>query len=873
MAHTAAVSSMVEELIKVTTKTSSGPQFERYKGLALREFATPQSGRTDQYLVNSRLEGLEEKARILNNDPLADVLHARLAELLPRSDTWIPEILTLLLQLSDRPVQNTKLEDLVLLKKDPTAAPLTWADIVADDPLDDQEGLWKNVDFSADAFDEDESVEVDEADESEQTPSSNLLNSESIEVTLDSLLVPENTSRLHEIEDVQFWQKKSAVSDGDHQPKLLLTELQVIREVIFMLLGLPTSIFTTDAMSCIVVNSDLAVRQLSQRALADLLQGFTIIGDKLAAIRQWSRRRTEVPLEQTFQAALVSRLVDIDSTFHKIQARIHRPQAQRTPSLMQLYHEVSHNSRFILQICEIINDVKLKPKPQLPFGILERCFDGTCVNQSMGDAEEYEYMAKLFFDCFQTYLRPIRYWMESGQLNRHDRIMFIRKSEEDVPLDSLWQKQFYLLQNDTAQLHAPRFLHLAAKKIFNTGKSVAFLRQLRYEVDQVGVLPHTKSEMKLEEVCRELDVGMLSPFTELFDMAFDSWIDSRYHLSSSVLRGQLETEYGLQRSLDALQFVYFCRNGSVSSNISLIIFEKIDRGNQRWNDSFILTELFQEAFGCLACVDIESLEVRSNEPSRKAGRSMSVLEDLRVFYTLSWPIANIIRLESMKTYQRVFIFITQIQRAQYLLQRQKLSRNASTSDKEPVLLIYRLHHQLLWFTSTIQSYTTDVVLSATNADMLVRMRSAEDVDSMIEVHDKYISQLQDRCFLTKQHSPIRQATVSLLDLTVLFSDVQASYSRQPSLERHETLEAYSQHRKGAPEASQDDDDSDDNAGKAEVCPISNTDLPDVDKLRSMCDTFGKLHGFVTAAVQGVSKANDAACWEILANNLAAGLEK
>jgi len=881
MAYTVAIGSLVEDLIRVTINTPSAGQIEEYKKFALREFSSSPSGRTDHFNVNARLEGLEEKARILNDDRLSDALQARLAELSSRSDEWTPEVLSLLLQLSDRPVQNTKVKDLILLGPDTPAAPLTWADIVVDDPLDDHDGIWENVDFSADVSDEDESIQPDMSDNPGQSPGSSVLNFESIETTLESLIVPGDANRVREIEDAQFWQQNGLVTHRERQPTLLLTELQVIREVIFIFLGLPASICTMDAEGSIHLYPGLVIRQVSQRALADLLQAFVDVATKLATIRRWTKRRTAVPLEQTFQAALASRLVEVDSTFHKIQGRILHFQTQFAPSLMQLYHEVNDNSRLILQSHEIINNLRLMPKPELPFGILERYFDVTCFNQSMGDADGYEYMARLFFDCFQTYLRPLQYWMERAQLSRHDQIMFVRKSEEDVPLGSLWQKQYYLLQNDSAQLHAPRFLHLAAKKIFNTGKSVEFLRQLGYELDRLGVLSHPRPELTFEKVCQPADLGMLSPFTELFDMAFDGWITSQYHSSSSVLRRQLETECGLQRSLDALEFIYFCRNGAISSNTTVKIFERIDHGNRRWNDSFVLTKLFQEAFSSLACVDVDSLEVRSSakatyDNSQRTQRSMSVLEDLCVNYTLSWPVANIVRLESMEVYQRVSVFVTQIQRAKYLLQRQKLSGAASKSNKAPLSLIYRLHYQLLWLTNTILTYTMDVVLSATTTDMRASMRRAEDMDSMIKVHEEYISQLQDRCLLTKQHSPIRQAVISLLDLTVLFSDMQALYVKQPSKDagQRKTSEPYTGRRKEKTPASDDeDDDSDDDTGNTNTKPMLGTEIPDIVRLQSLCDTFRKLHGFVTAAVQGISKANEAACWEILANSLAAGLGK
>lgn len=885
MAHTAAIGSLAEDLIKATIKATSKAQLERHKRSALREFGTSKAGRTNQFVVNARLEGLVEKAGILNNDQFANALHVRLAELSSRSKHWTPEILFLLLQLSDRPVQNTRVEDLLLLEPDSSPAPLMWADIVADDPYDQQEqGLWKLVDFSADASDEDESDRINVSDDSESTAASSVFPPSNIGANLDNLIIPRSTDRSLKANAARFWQQKGSSVNDMRQPKLQSTELHVIREVVFMLLGLPTSICTTDIQGKTQMKSELAIRQLSETALAGLLQRFTDIVDKLTTIRQWTSTETNVPLEQSFRAAVASRLVELDSTFHKLQLRILRPQLQVAPSLIQVFHEVNDNSRLALHIHEIVQYLGLRPRLELPFDILEQCFDRACVCQSLGDADGYEWMANIFFDCFQTYLRPIQDWMERGQLSRYDRIMFIKESDEDMPLASLWQKQYRLLQNDNAQLHAPKFLRLAAKKIFNTGKSVSFLKKLGCGMHPLGAPTRSKRPgLTFETVCRPADSRMLCPFSELFDEAFDGWITTQHHLASSALRTQLEEECGLQRSLEAIECIYFCRHSPVSSKILAKIFENIDRCDRRWNDNFIITEIFREGFSSSTCVDIDDLEVRSSVSTHRTGRSMSVLEDLRVNYTLSWPVANIINMGSMETYQHIFTFVAQIQRAKYLLQRHRLFRGASPSDREPCLLIQMLRHRLLWFINTILSYIMDIVLSANTLDMRANMTNAEDVDSMIVVHEQYISQLKDRCLLTQQHKPIRQAVILILDQTVLLSNIQAFYASRCSSEerrvfigsRSRPIQGTGIERQNDAQHGSDDDDDDDGGDEVNDKPDailrSSSEPPEMGKLRNMCDIFNELHGFVTASVQGVSKAHNIDCWEILADSLAAGL--
>ena len=86
-----------------------------------------------------------------NEDPLADALGERLDKLTALQVKWTPEILHLLLELSDQPVSKSKLERLHFLKQpEPDAGPiLKWKDLVAEDPLLREKSVWRNVDFAA----------------------------------------------------------------------------------------------------------------------------------------------------------------------------------------------------------------------------------------------------------------------------------------------------------------------------------------------------------------------------------------------------------------------------------------------------------------------------------------------------------------------------------------------------------------------------------------------------------------------------------------------------------------------------------------------------------------------------------------------------
>ena len=887
MAHNAYTTSLTQDLVKATL---SGQSVDKFTRLALSTFANAHSGRTNQFDVTARLEGLEEKARILNNDPLADALHDRLQELSLISNKWTPEVLSLLLQLSDRPVQESRVEDLKLLRPDTSPAPLTWADIIADDPLDDEDGIWKDIDYRDNESNEDNQSELNLADSSSEICEEYSSNDyETARPHAEDLIDPDHHKKLEQIRKAQFW--KTENSDGldpileqkDDQPKILITESQLVCEVVFMLLGLPTSVYTISSQTGpIALSQTVGLRHVSHDSTTTLLNSFAEIGDKLLNVRRWIGKTTAIPLEQTFQASLASRLNELDSALSMIEARMLDHRNEITLSLLALYEEVSVSSRLIQQTSEILMRLARLPESELPFQILEYLFEVSCTNQMIGDSSAYEYMARLFFDCLHTYQRPIRLWAEKGLLDEQDRVIFIKENQTNVPLSSLWQDKFHLVKDPSGNLHAPSFLHLASRKIFNSGKCVDFLRHLGYEPDEPQAQSCDESSISFENVCGSADDGSLSPFPVLFDLAFDRWIAGMHLSSSSMLRERLDKGFGLQRSLDALEYIHFCRNGALSSNFTFALFERIERGHLGWNDSFTLTELIQNAYRGISSIDPEQLQVRTRIKTSQRGlrhvrRPMAVLEDVHINYILPWPIANIIKTDCTETYQRVSILLMQIQRAKYLLQRQKPSRQFQKVVAQSSSLIDSTHHRLLWFTNTMLTYITQMVLSATSTSMRSSMKLALDVDGMIEVHDTYITQLKHQCFLTKQHASLHQAIVSLLDLTVLYSDIEASHathvvsktkplsgdvnaSSKPSLTRVTSGIA----------DSDSSDDSDSEAGAAKTDSLAATAPSEIDNLNHIGNTFSRLHTFIAATVLGVSKADSAPYWEMLASSLAAG---
>ena len=868
MAHVNEVGILLEKLVLAHTRDLQENEIERRKRSANETFTSSRFQRTNQFEISTRLDGLVEKLEVLNKGDLADALGSRVKELTSYAHKWLPETLSLLLQLSDRPAHKSKIEDLVHLEDQVPASATEWSGCDAEISIDEDTGLWRNIDFADDDSIGDEASEYEQSEESEIGQGSGTPPTEDLDYRLKGLLLPVRSTDLDDLAKDQFWRQPEDVEDeivNTSDNALVLTELQAIREVLFMLLGLPTAIYSRPSNGDLILSPNVSVRHLSPNSTDNLLNEFASIGRYLDRTRKFTSSGESTPLVQTFQAILCQRLRMINCSLNYIQQKFLDDRQDSILSLLGIYEEVHQATRLFRQLDSTLNTLDRSSHSQWPFRILESLYEISCSCQCIGDLEAYEYVASIFFESFRAYLKPVCLWMETGQLSTYDSIMFIKRTESNVPSGSLWHDQFHLIYRDDGTLHAPNFLRLAAKKIFNTGKSVDFLKQLGFDEISQFYSKHDDHVMSFDTVCREPDPGMLSPFSQLFNVAFERWIASRHQSYSAVLRAQLKQQCGLDKTLDALGTIFLFRDSAFIHTVLVPIFDRMNNGRRTWNDAFVLSGLLQSAFTAVPCVAHENIIVQSTKPANRdkepAQRSMALLETLSIAYTLPWPIANIIRPASISIYQRVFTLLAQSYRAKHLLQQHKPPQvDSSCYTKRQLHQIYNLRTRLLYFTNTLLTHLTAMVLDPCTVSMRTQLSRASDVDAMIATHATYVENIEDQCLLTKKHTSLKQAVVSMFDLTVLLSDLLGRSEHGKPLRR---LQSRAKARRSSLSSSEDDED--------QTPPRHHCKETDVDvRLDQIQESLTHLLSFVTASVQSLSKSDGAACWEVLASNLTAG---
>ncbi|KAJ5597042.1 hypothetical protein N7450_003500 [Penicillium hetheringtonii] len=869
-----AIGELTDQLVATVAKLPSdkdSPRVQNLRRRVERALRPGPHGRVDQFAVARQLEGLQEKFEVVDRPELADALRASLAELKGYSDAWHPEILSLLLNLSDRPAHLSKIEDLPKRTSAPSQddLPLSWSKIDAnsqDAAAFNDENIWEEVDFAGESSDDDFSSIVSGASTPRDLPNLDA-GLEPDYIIPDNVFMPEHGANLLiSTEKAQFWRPKNKVPAPEVKvPAVqIITELQLAREIIFMLQGLPTSIFwRLDGE--VVMDRSYALGHTSNQSISSLIQSFMDIGTHLDALRSFTKSTQKIPYMQTFCRGIEERLFEFDSNLSHSQVQY--LSAGSTVSLLQLLDDVRQYSRHLLLLSDMLSKLD-KGSDTQPMQCLDLLYDLNCMREALGD--ESVSISDLFFACFRTYATTIKRWMEAGHLDPQDETFFVRRNPENHDLKTIWHN-WYSLDDETRPQNVPNFLEAGIRKVFIAGKSMVFLRHLNALPD-VSESPRDLGLLFDDTTSHNSSLSL--PFSSLVESAFDRLVDASHFTSAGILRRELDEQCGLWNSLDAFQYVYLGRDLSILGTIDAKIFELIDRGRS-WDDKFLLIEAARSAFSVLPNIDSSRLMVRSSGSSfnehQTPQRSVRLLESISIDYALPWPVANIITQDTIVSYQRISTFLLQIRRSKYAIVRQRVreTRN-SREDGRYDKLIQALHHNFLWFLDSIYSHLTYYVIAISNQHFRHELANAEDVDAMIAVHKSYVSSLEEQCLLTENLSPIHEAITNLLDLSIHFADLQTVHAAEDALTGQgdaTKLKALRRKRAADNDSDSDSDEELEDFDNEQMLTISFRDSSYDQQMQNVKQQYDYLAGFVANGLKSVARADGMPSWNVLADRL------
>ena len=773
MAHAAEVSRLTKELVQALSGPRvNGPStLETRKKEALKTFSNTRTGRTNQFEIFARLEGIVERCLIQNNPDVADALQERHVEIVNRDEKWIPEALHLLLELANRPAEKTSIHYLIPPESDPEAEHLTWEELIKDDPLDNKDGIWDNIDYATESS---EPLSTDDDDENialSSRASSRLSQLDDGTKTgttgYGDLVATVDVSVLDTVRKSNSWRKDTP----HHGSCVSLSERNLLREILFMLDGLPTSLFERDQAGLNVPKVGFSLSHVSHSSLYDTLRSFSHIGDAMDTLRQWCRLEQSEPVFHTSRAAVKARLSEIRGTLSELARKISDP-ARSTISLLSVHDNISRKTESLVLLAQALNDIKVRNNNQTAEKLMDTLFTITCDRQSIGDSAGFDYFATIFLRLLATHLKPIHTWMWSGETpSVHP--FFVHEKCELSNMGDFWEKRYRSTAIKNTDHSSPSVLQPLMRRIFNTGKSARFLEFLEAKTFRASGSDLTNN-ITYEQMHQVAVADDLEPFAERLAQCLEQWVHDLHTPISRQLRSCLETRCGLNETLDSLEYLFLRRDGSLHDALAreLLSHNASDSGDGT-KTTMNLTGTLQEIYHDVPCININALTSRilpTSEISTCGWVSPHTrLARFCIGYRLPWAVANIIRPNTITIYQRIHTIMLRVVQAKILLEDLPSPKPYTRSQQKPTKQANSLRQHLLWFANTILDYICGNVVQGLTIEMRLHLSKAEDIDDMISVHQRYIHRLEAGCLLSDRYSTVVKALGAILNLAIEFA--------------------------------------------------------------------------------------------------------
>lgn len=234
------------------------------------------------------------------------------------------------------------------------------------------------------------------------------------------------------------------------------------------------------------------------------------------------------------------------------------------------------------------------------------------------------------------------------------------------------------------------------------------------------------------------------------------------------------SECDLWLHLTAIEELYLMRKGDAISYFSETLFAKMDSG-QFWSDFHFLNNTFRDTLNKYSTNRIEPTSVRfSYSGSRdKASRgTVEALEDLLVGYAAPFPLTYVFGMHASSVYCSIFVFLLQIRRAKNVLEGPRMRDITSHlgSKEYANKIIFAMRSKLIWFINTLLTFIATYVLHQQLLSFHASLKAAESLDEMISLHNLHLQRLESECFLQSNMITLRQAILSILNMTLRFRD-------------------------------------------------------------------------------------------------------
>ncbi|KAF9399299.1 hypothetical protein BGX21_006481 [Mortierella sp. AD011] len=508
----------------------------------------------------------------------------------------------------------------------------------------------------------------------------------------------------------------------------VMDEADVIHEVLLMLQGHSTVIFTFDKEDLTATYSTkVALSHMSQGALEAILRPFLESAGEISKLQMIVDTVCSVPAKvygkviQAFASAMNSELLELREFLankQKEYQRFRKAFEQHMASLIELQATLQDRLmtvRTLLQFVECCLFYKLPPNSsdrscRFSTDVLSGLYDNVI---TMPKAENF---------ASTTFARIF------GKEDSNGASAVVPPSPSPMDREfpnysSILAHQYPLPSSSSAAAPLPSLVHSSGTPMFATDYTNAFDIQWMME-------------------------------TELAKS-----IEEQYQSANLLLKSMLFTQSKLIWHLRGMAEFNFMMQGEVMHLFSTTIFEKCD-----WKHA-------------------QFVRVRVNNQSRKKSDRIHIMglkvQDLDLIefeYLLPWPLSGIIySTENAKgMYTRITCLLFQVKTVKHAIEQATFLKSKPKRSPE-LSLFWKLRLRFLSTMNDLWGYLMTTVLDTQIKRFQTEIEDQCDLDDIIELSSRFIRLCYERCFLKERTLPLHRSLITMLNLALKFSALFSTF--------------------------------------------------------------------------------------------------
>ncbi|GJJ07361.1 hypothetical protein Clacol_001563 [Clathrus columnatus] len=975
---------LVRTLVKQITgaeEESNPGDFQEALGIAVRHIdSLKQSATAELSHIDAQIKGHITKARINVHDVLADAIHntySTLKKCMIQPSTFgaaiktstIPTIVEFLLHLSSSPDKPTLAYALYISQRtDPEQSKVesTWLKILNEEPFEGQHwegayGLpsgsivktWDSENSETDlSFEESDDCKYQADTSSGSDDDPNEIKSRPIPDSLAHKIPSlsnkalENRFTVQKISSLQYWNGMRPQSSQDPQFNLnrpwtlgpisdrilkspvtleraliYIEEIHAIREVLFLLQGLPSVLFNQDNDTVTIV-PHWRVSHLTHTAQTSILNVFASSVTVMKYLRSLPSEiilSERSPTFQAFMAGVARQLQKFDTWCSDLETQIGSdsplPEGSdmEATSLLQFRHQLEKR---ISHIFDDLSRVKhmWESRPattKFPGQIINALWQCLKLRQTFQD----QVTIQALWEVLKTTVEPL--WLNLGQWLKNgipidlgleegeSKLIptwnvgecFIRINPLiDAAASDFWEAKYTLQRNpahaEMVENPVPSFLVDIANDILAAGKAVGLIRAMNLShllksdwFESWGTFEAATSAI----LNQEIDVHIQQTVFNI--------LMTPCRTAQNILSRVLIDESHLWKHLGNMEAICLMTRGDVMGQFSERLFRKMDSSHYAWHDYHFVNAAFRDITKMDRSINpsLVTFSYKTNR-DRKLDRTIAAIDGLTVEYVVPFPLVYLFGSESSASYSSLFCFLLQIQRSKFVLDQISLNKvNTQFSKERPFLTtFYLIRWKLSSFINVNKMHVIDVSIQQFHSSLL----SATSLDEMINLHRMHLKRLLHCVFLQEnvrdstcfefatecvyKTSALHRAILSILNLSLRLNDclgshkandydfsrssapLKASLARRSNLrQRHQRVDVigFTEAMPAVESSDSDESEGEPDSEGFEISVLAKEETDGLEALNQINKELDSLTSFVRRGVQilasGVTDASDA----------------